>query len=163
MSKVWFVTGAGSGIGAGIAKAALRAGDRVVVTGRDLGKVRTAYNDVATENIAVVKLDVTNEAQVGQAVATAVRQFGRIDVLVSNAGYILGFEGATAAELGSNSPLLWGGERHGPSFMMRERDPARSSISSSRRVGLTLLGVRREQFAVEGLSLAVAESRVQIR
>jgi len=54
MSKVWFVTGAGSGIGAGIAKAALRAGDRVVVTGRDLGKVRTAYNDVATENIAAV-------------------------------------------------------------------------------------------------------------
>jgi NAD(P)-dependent dehydrogenase (short-subunit alcohol dehydrogenase family) len=101
MSKVWFVTGAGSGIGASIAKAALRAGDRVVVTGRDLGKVRAAYNDVATENIAVVELDATNEAQVGKAVDTAVRQFGRIDVLVNNAGYsILGnFEATTTVEL----------------------------------------------------------------
>ena len=41
MSKVWFVTGAGSGIGTGIARAALKAGDRVVATGRNLDKVRT--------------------------------------------------------------------------------------------------------------------------
>ena len=42
-SKVWFITGAGSGIGTGIAKAALRAGHRVVATGRNLEKVRNAY------------------------------------------------------------------------------------------------------------------------
>jgi NAD(P)-dependent dehydrogenase (short-subunit alcohol dehydrogenase family) len=53
MSKVWFITGAGSGIGAGIAKAALRAGDRVVATGRNLDKVRNALNDVASENLAL--------------------------------------------------------------------------------------------------------------
>ena len=43
MSKIWFITGAGSGIGTGTAKAALRAGDRVVATGRNLEKVRKVY------------------------------------------------------------------------------------------------------------------------
>src|SRR6267154_6474936 len=47
MSKVWLITGAGSGIGAGIARAAQRAGDRVVATGRNLDKVRDALRDVA--------------------------------------------------------------------------------------------------------------------
>ena len=57
MSKVWLITGAGSGIGAGTAKAALQAGDRVVATGRNLDKVRHALRDVASENL--LKLDVT--------------------------------------------------------------------------------------------------------
>ena len=64
MSKVWFVTGAGSGIGAGTVRAALRAGDRVVATGRDLGKLRDAYGDLAGVNLALIKLDVTDEPQV---------------------------------------------------------------------------------------------------
>jgi NAD(P)-dependent dehydrogenase (short-subunit alcohol dehydrogenase family) len=57
MSKVWLITGAGSGIGAGTAKAALQAGDRVVATGRNLDKVRHALRDVASENL--LKLDAT--------------------------------------------------------------------------------------------------------
>ncbi len=89
MSKVWFITGAGSGLGAGIAKAALRAGDRVVATGRNLEKVRNVYPDVAQENIAFVQLDVANEAQAKAAVDEAVKRFRRIDVLVNNAGYSL--------------------------------------------------------------------------
>jgi NAD(P)-dependent dehydrogenase (short-subunit alcohol dehydrogenase family) len=89
MSKVWFITGAGSGIGAGTARAALRAGDRVVATGRNPDKVRKAYSDVAQENIAFVKLDVANEAQAKAAVDEAVDRCGRIDVLVNNAGYSL--------------------------------------------------------------------------
>ena len=63
MSKVWFITGAGSGIGAGIAKAALRAGDRVVATGRNLDKVRVAFRDVASDDLVFVRLDVTDEAE----------------------------------------------------------------------------------------------------
>ena len=58
MSKVWFITGAGSGIGTGIAKAALRAGDRVVATGRNLDKVRSALGGVASENVAFVCVSV---------------------------------------------------------------------------------------------------------
>ena len=68
MSKVWFITGAGSGIGAATARAALKAGDRVVATGRNLDKVRNALGDVAGENVAFVQLDVTNEAQAKPAV-----------------------------------------------------------------------------------------------
>ena len=56
MSKVWFITGAGSGLGTGIGRAALHAGDRVVATGRNLEKVRKAYPDAAQENIAFVQL-----------------------------------------------------------------------------------------------------------
>ena len=89
MSKVWFITGAGSGLGTGIAKAALRAGDRVVATGRKLEKVRKVFLDVAPETIAFVPLDVANEAQAKVAVDEAMKRFERIDVLVNNAGYSL--------------------------------------------------------------------------
>jgi NAD(P)-dependent dehydrogenase (short-subunit alcohol dehydrogenase family) len=101
MNKVWFVTGAGSGIGTGIAKAALRAGDRVVATGRNLEKVRNIFPDAAPENIAFVQLDVANEAEANAAVDEAVKHFGRIDVLVNNAGYSLlgNFEQMTTAEI----------------------------------------------------------------
>src|SRR2546428_5191144 len=77
MSKVWFITGAGSGIGAGTARAALKAGDRVVVTGRDARKIRDAYGILPAETLAVIELDVTNEAQAKAAVDEAVKRFGR--------------------------------------------------------------------------------------
>ena len=90
MSKVWFITGAGSGIGAGAARAALQAGDRVIATGRNLDKVRNAYRDVAGDDLLLERLDVTSEAEAKRAVVNAaVARFGRIDVLVNNAGYSL--------------------------------------------------------------------------
>ena len=88
-SKVWFITGAGSGIGAATARAALKAGDRVVATCRSLDKVRNALNDVASENLAFVHLDVANEAHAKPAIDAAIKAFGRIDVPVNNAGYSL--------------------------------------------------------------------------
>lgn len=75
MSKVWFITGAGSGIGAGVANAAWRAGDRVVATGRNLEKVRKVFPDVASESIAFVQLDVAAEAQAKAAVDEATKRF----------------------------------------------------------------------------------------
>jgi NAD(P)-dependent dehydrogenase (short-subunit alcohol dehydrogenase family) len=68
MSRVWFITGTGSGIGAGTAKAALKGGDRVVATGRNVGKVRNALRDVASEKLEVLQLDVSNEVQAKSAV-----------------------------------------------------------------------------------------------
>jgi NAD(P)-dependent dehydrogenase (short-subunit alcohol dehydrogenase family) len=56
MSKVWFITGAGSGLGAGIARAALKAGDRVVATARNLDKMRHALRDMTGENLVFVTL-----------------------------------------------------------------------------------------------------------
>ena len=165
MNKVWFVTGAGSGIGAGIAKAALRAGDRVVATGRDLRKVRAAYDGVATQNLAVVELDVTSEAQVGKAVDAAVRQFGRIDVAVNNAGYsILGnFEATTTAEFEQQLATNFYGVVHVMRavlpVMRKQRSGHIINISSvAGAVGLKHCSAYgASKFAVEGLSLSVAE------
>ena len=89
MSKIWFVTGAGNGIGAGIVQAALKAGDRVISTGRNIDKVRNALSDVTAGNLRFVQLDVTNKPQAKAAVEDALNHFGRIDVLVNNAGYSL--------------------------------------------------------------------------
>jgi NAD(P)-dependent dehydrogenase (short-subunit alcohol dehydrogenase family) len=84
MSKVWFITGAGRGMGTDIAKAALDAGYKVVATGRNMDRVVQAVGP--SENLLVVKLDVTNPSDAQSAVKAAVDRFGRIDVLVNNAG-----------------------------------------------------------------------------
>ena len=84
MSKVWFITGAARGMGTDIAKAALAAGNAVVATGRSPKKVAAAVG--AADDLLVVKLDVTNLADAKAAVEAAVERFGRIDVLVNNAG-----------------------------------------------------------------------------
>ncbi|MGO4155571.1 SDR family oxidoreductase [Cupriavidus sp. YAF13] len=82
--KVWFITGAGRGLGVDIAKAALAAGHAVVATGRDPGKVTAAIGD--HDDLLAIKLDVTRSEDAQAAGAAAVGKFGRIDVLVNNAG-----------------------------------------------------------------------------
>jgi NAD(P)-dependent dehydrogenase (short-subunit alcohol dehydrogenase family) len=82
--KVWLITGAGRGLGVDIAKAALAAGHAVVATGRDPAKVTAAVG--AHKDLLSVKLDVTRLEDAQAAVAAAVKKFGRIDVLVNNAG-----------------------------------------------------------------------------
>jgi len=164
MSKVWFITGAGSGLGTGIAKAALRAGDRVVATGRNLEKVRNAYPDAAQENIAFVQLDVANEAQAKAAVDEAVKRFGRIDVLVNNAGYSLlgNFEQMTTAEIQQQFAPNFYGVVHvmqaALPVMRRQRSGHIINISSvAGVVGLKhCAAYAATKFAVEGLSLSVA-------
>ena len=83
MSKVWFITGAGRGMGVDIAKAALAAGYKVVATGRNTDKVAEALGRSA--NLLIGKLDITKPADAESAVKAAVDKFGRIDVLVNNA------------------------------------------------------------------------------
>jgi NAD(P)-dependent dehydrogenase (short-subunit alcohol dehydrogenase family) len=82
--NVWFVTGAGRGMGVDIVKAALAAGHAVVATGRNTEAVARALGQ--DDQLLVVKLDVTRPEDVKAAVAAAVERFGRIDVLVNNAG-----------------------------------------------------------------------------
>src|SRR5919112_379268 len=83
--KVWIVTGAGRGMGVDIAKAALAAGNAVVATGRRPEAVEQALGG-AQDDLLVVKLDVTSPADAEAAARAAVERFGRIDVLVNNAG-----------------------------------------------------------------------------
>src|SRR5688500_18342594 len=83
--KVWLVTGAGRGMGVDIAKAALAAGNAVVATGRRPEAVEQALGG-AQDDLLVVKLDITSPDDAQAAVQAAVERFGRIDVLVNNAG-----------------------------------------------------------------------------
>jgi NAD(P)-dependent dehydrogenase (short-subunit alcohol dehydrogenase family) len=82
--KVWFITGAGRGMGVDIAKAALAAGHAVVATGRDTNGVEKAVGK--SDNLLAVKLDITRLVDAEAATKAAVDRFGQIDVLVNNAG-----------------------------------------------------------------------------
>lgn len=98
--KVWFITGASRGFGFEIAKEALNNGDQVIATVRkntDAVKQQLGNGD----RLEVAVLDVTDEANIKNAVEDAVRRFGRIDVLVNNAGHGLlsGVEEASDAEV----------------------------------------------------------------
>jgi NAD(P)-dependent dehydrogenase (short-subunit alcohol dehydrogenase family) len=82
--RVWFITGSGRGMGVDLAQAALAAGHAVVATGRDTETVADAVGDA--EDLLVAELDITSLASAEAAVRAAVDRFGRIDVLVNNAG-----------------------------------------------------------------------------
>jgi NAD(P)-dependent dehydrogenase (short-subunit alcohol dehydrogenase family) len=86
MAKTWFITGAGRGLGAEIARAVVKAGDRAVVTGRSRKAIASVLGP-DDEQLLTVKLDVADEFQARRAVDVAVARFGAIDVLVNNAGY----------------------------------------------------------------------------
>ncbi|MET0256594.1 MAG: oxidoreductase [Luteibacter sp.] len=85
-SKVWFITGCSTGFGRELARQVLERGDRAVLTARhpeQLGDLAAAYG----ERALALPLDVTDEAMIRRSVAEAQARFGRIDVLVNNAGY----------------------------------------------------------------------------
>jgi NAD(P)-dependent dehydrogenase (short-subunit alcohol dehydrogenase family) len=82
--KVWFITGAGRGLGVDIAKAALAAGHAVVATARGAESVTTALGE--HDDLLAVDLDVTDPTAAAAAVDATVDRFGRLDVLVNNAG-----------------------------------------------------------------------------
>jgi NAD(P)-dependent dehydrogenase (short-subunit alcohol dehydrogenase family) len=82
--KVWFITGAGRGMGAEFAKAVLAAGHALVATGRDPSRLAELVG--ASDDVLTVKLDVTRLDDAQAAVKSAVERFDRIDVLVNNAG-----------------------------------------------------------------------------
>jgi NAD(P)-dependent dehydrogenase (short-subunit alcohol dehydrogenase family) len=106
-NRVWLITGCSSGFGRALAEAALERGDRVVATARRTDSIA----DLAGENVLVVPLDVTRQDQIDAAVRTALERFGRIDVVVNNAGYgsVGGVEELTLDELRAlMEPMFFG-------------------------------------------------------
>lgn len=85
--KTWFITGASRGIGLGIARAALEAGDQVVATARKPEQVETGLAGLDDDRLLAMRLDVTDASSIRSAIDAATGHFGRIDVLVNNAGY----------------------------------------------------------------------------
>jgi len=94
MSKVWFITGSSRGLGRSLAGAVLANGDLVAATARNPEQLKDLAEKYP-DSIYPLRLDVTNKAQIIAAVEDTIRKFGRIDVLVNNAGF--GIMGAAEA------------------------------------------------------------------
>ena len=160
-NKVWFITGAGRGMGVDITKAALKAGHKVVATGRNTNSVAKALGE--DENLLIVKLDVTKQADADAAVNVAVEKFGRIDVLVNNAANFMAgfFEELTQEEIGQQlqtsliGPMIV--TRAVLPIMRKQRSGHIISISST--AGLTSLefcsAYSASKFGLEGFMQAL--------
>lgn len=161
--KVWFITGASRGFGLEIAKAALAEGNKVVVTVRSKPEQLAAQFDF-NENLFVTLLDVTDEVQSIDAVKQAIDKFGRIDVLVNNAGYGLlsAVEEASNEEVKQNYAAnvfgLLNVTRAVLPFMREQRSGHVINISSTGGLkGLEGWGIYcSTKFAVEGITESMA-------
>lgn len=160
--RVWFITGASRGFGALITQAALAQGDAVVATARDGAALAARLGD--HPDLLPLSLDVTREDQARQAVADAVKRFGRIDVLVNNAGFglLAAVEEASAAEtqavFDTNVFGMLNVTRAVLPQMRRQRSGHVINISSiggySAYPGWGVYGATK--FAIEGLTEALA-------
>ncbi|MDV5170708.1 SDR family oxidoreductase [Photobacterium rosenbergii] len=165
MTRIWFVTGATRGMGTAIVKAALDQGDKVVATGRNIARLRKLFANVPTDLIEFLELDVTSEPQAQSAVSEAVKCFGRIDVLVNNAGYcLLGrFEEATAQQIEAQFAT----NLFGMANVLRAVLPVMRRQASGRIFNTSsIAGVKAvanatfysaSKYAVEGMTLALAD------
>lgn len=160
-SRIWLITGASRGIGARIAEAALAQGDAVVATSRSAESITRRLG--ASDALLPLALDVTDEAQARHAVGAALERFGRIDVLVNNAGYgLLGaVEEATADEVRS----LYETNVFGLLHVTRAVLPSMRARRAGHVINISSLGGVRSaagfgvycstKFAVEGLTEAL--------
>ncbi|KOU49869.1 SDR family NAD(P)-dependent oxidoreductase [Streptomyces sp. WM6378] len=87
MSKVWFITGTSRGLGRAFAEAALERGDKVAATARNAAASDDLVAKYGDEAVLPLALDVTDKAAVADAVGAAHEKFGRLDIVVNNAGY----------------------------------------------------------------------------
>ncbi|GAA2299249.1 oxidoreductase [Glycomyces scopariae] len=161
--RVWLVTGTASGFGRAIAEAALAAGDTVIATARR-PEALTDLAEAHPDRLVPVALDVTDPAQVSRVVADAVLWYGRVDVLVNNAGrgHVGAVEETTDAELRSLMDLHF----FGPANLVRAVLPHMRANGSGAIVQLSSMGGRMSfpgvgaysatKHALEGLSEALA-------
>jgi len=160
--QTWFITGASRGFGALVAKLALDKGDAVIATARNPQGVIEALGE--HPNLLAVALDVTDEAQAHEAAKAAIQRFGKIDVLLNNAGFgLLGaVEEATAAEV----EALYRTNVFGLLNVVRAVLPHMRRARSGHILNISSIGGYRSgagfgvycstKFAVEGLTEALA-------
>ena len=86
MDKIWLVTGSSRGLGRAVVEEVLAAGNKVVATARDTGSLKDLLED-HPKNLLVQRLDVTDPTEAEKAIEASVARFGRLDVVVNNAGY----------------------------------------------------------------------------
>jgi NAD(P)-dependent dehydrogenase (short-subunit alcohol dehydrogenase family) len=164
MSKVWFITGSARGLGRAFTEVVLEAGHLVAATARkpeQLADLVKTYGD----RVRTVRLDVTSPAEGQQAVAAAKEAFGRIDVVVNNAGYgfVGAFEEMTSDEFkGQIDTNFWGVVNVTRAVLPVLREQGFGHIiqitSVGGRLGVPgLSGYNAAKFAVEGLSEALAQ------
>jgi NAD(P)-dependent dehydrogenase (short-subunit alcohol dehydrogenase family) len=160
--KVWFITGAGRGLGLDIAKAALAAGHAVVATGRDPAKVAAAIG--VHDELLAVRLDVTRPDDARAAVGQAVAKFGRIDVLVNNAGNFFAgfFEELSPQQIRQQIDTLLFGPmdvaRAALPVMRKQRSGLLLSISSTAGIsgGMFCTAYAAAKFGIEGWMESIA-------
>ena len=160
-TRVWFVTGAARGIGLRIVEAALAAGDAVVASSRDATSLRERF--AGNDALLPVSLDVTDEKQAAAAVAAALDRFGRIDVLVNNAGF--GLLGAVEEASADEVRRLYETNVFGLLNVTRAALPSMRERRRGHVVNISSVGGLRSgpgfgvycstKFAVEGLSEAL--------
>lgn len=161
-NKVWFITGTSSGLGRTLAEAVLAKGERVVATARK-PEVLQDLIEKYPETARAVKLDVTNETDVKNAISEAVKEFGRIDVVVNNAGY--GVVGAIEEVTNEQAKQQFDTNVFGALNVTREALPILREQKSGHIVNIgSLVGISAftsfgiysaSKFALEGISEAL--------
>ena len=162
-SKVWFITGCSGGLGLQLADAVLSAGHKLAATARDVTRL-ASLTDAYGDRILAIQLNVTDPDAVRGAVGLAVEQFGRLDVLVNNAGYadLASIEDITDDALHEQIDVNFFGvcnvTRAALPFMRRQRAGHIIQISSvGGRVGGPAAAYQAAKWAVGGFSEVLAK------
>lgn len=164
MSKVWLITGCSTGFGRELAKEALTAGNKVAVTARnpdDIKDIAESFRDMAI----AIQLDVTKPEEIKKAVQQTIEKFGRIDVLVNNAG--IGYFGAVEESEDEEVRRMFEINVFGLTNMTREVLPFMRKQKSGHIVNIASIGglvgfpavgfYNATKFAVDGLSESLAK------
>lgn len=169
MSKVWLITGCSTGFGRELAKNVLSSGNKAVVTARNTVDIKDIVEG-NEDNAIAVKLDVTKPAEITAAVKAAMEKFGRIDVLVNNAG--IGYFGAIEESEDEAVRKMFEINVFGLAKMTQEVLPVMRSQKSGHIINIASIGGLRSfpavgfynatKYAVDGLSEALAKETAHL-
>jgi NAD(P)-dependent dehydrogenase (short-subunit alcohol dehydrogenase family) len=164
MEKVWLITGCSTGFGRELAIQVLKQGYIAIVTARKINDIRDIVKDHSSKSLAL-ELDVTNAGQIREVVKKSKDRFGRIDVLVNNAG--IGYFGAVEESEDDEVRRMFEINFFGLAKMTQEVLPIMRAQRSGHIINITSIGglvsfpavgfYNATKFAVDGLSEAIAK------